>query len=199
MLISLDTLLSIGELDERIWTEPVVVADLGSGWGRIGYVLEVVNPRAAYVAIDLPESLLIAQTVLPPLLPQVPVHGYEASREVEAFDRRLLLDGGGIRFCGTHHLPRFAPGSIDVFVNVASFQEMTAPQVAAYLRIAGATSRHVYLQQRWTRPPSLPPNVIGGLADYPFDPAWTRRFVRPVFFSDLFFEAGFSTSGDGDA
>ena len=48
-LISVDTLYAIAEAFEGLWTEPVVVVDLGSGWGRIGYVLKSVNPRCTYV------------------------------------------------------------------------------------------------------------------------------------------------------
>lgn len=191
-LISLDTLCALAELDPAIWTEQVVVADLGSGWGRVGHVLKLANPNAIYVALDLPASLLIASSVLPTLLDGERFYGYEENREIESFGREQLVEDGGIRLCGAHHLERFAPRSIDFFVNVASFQEMTAAQVDHYLQFVSRTSRHVYLQQRWSRPNSLPNEIIGGFENYAFDPRWERRYLRNVFFSDLFFEAGFS-------
>ena len=194
VLLSIDTLYSLAELDSRIWSEPVVVADLGSGWGRIGHVLETVNPRAAYVTLDLPEALLVASTVLPRMLPHAPVHGYVETRGVERFTRDKLLgsgSGGGIWFCGSHHLPRFEPRSIDYFVNVASFQEMARSQVAHYLELVGRTSRSLLVQEYRRRPRGLGEPIIGGLDEYEFDRRWEQRYLRPVFFSQDFFEAGF--------
>jgi hypothetical protein len=43
-------------------------------------------------------------------------------RAVTTFTREDLLAADGVRFCGTQDLARFADGSIDLFVNVASFQ-----------------------------------------------------------------------------
>src|SRR5262245_37473662 len=73
-LISIDTLYAIAEVCEGLFSEPLVVVDLGSGWGRIGYVLKSVNPRCTYVACDLPEGLLVSSTHLSRLLPGERVH-----------------------------------------------------------------------------------------------------------------------------
>jgi putative sugar O-methyltransferase len=191
-LISLDTLCSLAELDPSIWTDPVVVADLGSGWGRVGHVLTTANPHATYVALDLPESLLIASAVLPPLLPQVPLHPYEECRAITRFERTQLVDRPGVYLCGSHHLERFAPGAVDFFVNVASFQEMTTEQVRLYLGHVDRVAAFAYLQQRWSRPPSLPDAIVAGADAYDFPERWQRRFLRHASFSDLFFETGFA-------
>jgi len=173
--------------------EPVVVADLGSGWGRIGHVLALANPQAVYCALDLPESLVIASAELPRRLPGRRVVGYDDTREVERFARAELLDGGGaLRFHGPQDLARFEPGSIDVLLNVASFQEMTRAQVSAYLELVGGAARAVYLQERW-RAPGIA-DAVGGWEEYDVPAGWTRRFLRDVAFSADFFEAGFLTA-----
>jgi putative sugar O-methyltransferase len=194
LLISIDTLYSLGELDERVWEEPLILADLGAGWGRIGHVAKSVNPRLAYVVLDLPESLLVASSFLPRMLPDERFFGYEQNRAVTTFTRDALLAAGGVRFCGTQDLARFAEASIDLFVNVASFQEMTRTQVSAYLDIADRAALAVYLQQRRSRPPGLPHSVISGFDEYDFPSRWERRFLRTVPFSDQFFEAGYHVS-----
>ena len=107
LLISIDTLYSLGELDERVWSDPVVLADLGAGWGRIGHVAKAVNPQLAYVVLDLPESLLIASSLLPRMLPEEHFLAYEENRAVTTFTREDLLAAGGVRFCGTQDLARF--------------------------------------------------------------------------------------------
>ncbi len=194
VLISLDRIYALIELDARVLDQPVVVADIGAGWGRLGYVLKRVNPAATYVALDLPESLLVAGTYLPKLLPDVPVVGYEAHAAAERIQRAELLAEPALRFAGTHHLPRFEPGAFDVLANVASFQEMTHAQVTAYLGWADRTARRVYLQERWTRPSSLPEDIVAGWEAYAIPERWRRRFLRDVPFSPLFFEAGFDVA-----
>ncbi|HXH34724.1 MAG TPA: putative sugar O-methyltransferase [Plantibacter sp.] len=194
LLISVDTLYALGELEPGVFDQPVVVADLGAGWGRIGHVLKQVNPQAAYVALDLPESLLVAESYLPRLLPEVPVFGYAASRAVDRFKREDLLDGHGLNFLGPQHLERFEDGAIDLFVNVASFQEMTRAQVTGYLTHADRVARNVYIQARWQCPPSLPEATIRGWEEYDIPASWARRYQRNMHFSDIFFEAGFNTS-----
>ena len=48
-----------------IATKPLVVLDLGSGWGRMGYILKKLNPSICYIACDLPESLVVSSSYLP--------------------------------------------------------------------------------------------------------------------------------------
>jgi putative sugar O-methyltransferase len=192
VLISVDTLLSLDEaLGGGLWTEPVVVADLGSGWGRLGHALLSVNPSATYLAVDLPEALLVAHEYLPRQLPGVPVGGYDAGRDGDI--TREQLGGGGLRFFGTHDLARFTPKSVDCLVNVASFQEMTREQVSRYLRLADRIAgRAVYVQEIWdARRHHLEDLAIGGIDEYEFPERWERVFLRNATFSEKIFEAGF--------
>ena len=45
LLLSIDDFYSLLELVPQVAKEPIVVAELGAGWGRLGYVLCRVNPR----------------------------------------------------------------------------------------------------------------------------------------------------------
>jgi putative sugar O-methyltransferase len=190
-LISVDTLLSLNEtLGGGLWSEPVVVADLGAGWGRIGHALLSINPRAAYVAIDLPEALLVASEYLPRLLPGAAVRDYAAGRDGAV--TRDDLAGSRLSFLGTHDLPRFAPASVDCLVNVASFQEMTRRQVGQYLAIADRIAgRAVYVQEIWDARRRNLDLAIAGIDEYDFPDRWERAFLRNATFSEKVFEAGF--------
>jgi hypothetical protein len=190
-LLSINTLYAIGEVEPRVWTEPVVIADLGGGWGRIGHVLKLVNPYATYIDFDLPEALLVASAFLPPLLPEARIIGYEENRDAD-LTRDLLLAEPAVRFCGTQDLDRVEARAIDVLVNVASFQEMTREQVQAYLDITDRVARGAVLEERWRRPPGLDGRVIAGYEDYAFPRRWDCSFLRETLFSDAFFEAGYT-------
>jgi hypothetical protein len=193
-LLSINTLYSIAEVEPRVWTEPVVIADLGAGWGRIGHVLELVNPQATYIDFDLPEALLVASAFLPPLLPDARIVGYEEGRGAD-LTRDLLLAEPAVRFCATQDLARVEPGAIDVLVNIASFQEMTREQVQAYLQITDRVARGAVLEERWKRPPGFEGRVIAGYEDYAFPPGWESCFLREALFSDEFFETGYTIRG----
>ena len=99
--------------------------DLGAGWGRIGHTLMRVNPRVTYVCADLPETLIISQSYLPTTLDNVTSRAYRENL------KRIDLSEPGLRFIGSHDLPRIPEKSIDVFINIASFQEMKNDQVEA--------------------------------------------------------------------
>ncbi len=181
---------AIAGVNESIIRDPVVVLDLGAGWGRIGYVLKRVNPRATYIACDLPEALLISSTYLPRLLPDELVHGYEQNRPLDKFTKQALIAGDGMRFCGAQDLERFQPGSIDFLINVASFQEMTVDQVGAYFALIDKKLNGIlYTQQVWQTPSVF--NVVSGFDDYPWPSRWQRLFARHTTFSDRYFEAAF--------
>jgi putative sugar O-methyltransferase len=189
LLISLDTLYTLYEVDSRVLTGRVVVADLGAGWGRLGYALKQANPEARYVVFDLPEMLLVSSTYLPRLLPSEKVADYGANRHVEVLTRAELSEGPGLRFCGAHHLERVEDGGLDVLISVASFQEMVPEQVDEYFELIDQKVRTFYTQQlRSARTHKLHLGEIEGLCAYPFRPGWKQVLLRSPSWSDLYFE-----------
>ncbi|HEV3417171.1 MAG TPA: putative sugar O-methyltransferase [Pirellulales bacterium] len=191
-LISLDTILSIAEADPGILTDRRVVADLGSGWGRIGYVLKRINPRVAYLLLDLPEILMISMAVLPRLLPGESTSLYAETRAAPTLTKSMLLQKG-LWFAGSQDLLKVADGAIDVFINVASFQEMKLSQVRTYFDLIDRKVSGIFYTQQYVvvSDAQRPYNAIGGLDQYPIKPAWAERFKRYTTFSERFFEAGF--------
>ncbi|HZT25508.1 MAG TPA: putative sugar O-methyltransferase [Pseudolabrys sp.] len=91
VLLSVQNLIAVAEVMPQVLSEPAILLDLGAGWGRIGHVLLRVNPRATYIAADLPETLLIAESYLPRTIPSVLSYGYQDHR-------------GGGRFSAPHWL-----------------------------------------------------------------------------------------------
>jgi len=194
LLISVDALYAIAEIDDSILTKPVTVLDLGGGWGRIGYVLKSVNPKCVYITCDLPESLFISSSYLPRLLQDTRAFHYIENRKVKTFSRESLLCEGGIRFCGTQDLLRFADKSLDFFINIASFQEMTPEQVDQYFDIIDSKVNGIlYIQEYWSGlQMGHTKREISGYQSYPFRPHWKCNYVRNVSFSSTYFEAAFT-------
>jgi putative sugar O-methyltransferase len=193
LLLSIDDFYNLCELHPAVATEPVVLAELGAGWGRLAHVALSANPRCTYLIFDLPEPLLISQTYLPKVLGNIASVGYAQAAERERLTR-AELQSERLWFFGAHHLPRLTAGSVDVGINVASFQEMPLSHVTSYLQLLSKVTAggHVYLRQLFDRRShGHTAEEIDGLAAYPFPPEWDQRFVRPSRLSDEFFEAGF--------
>ena len=194
-LISLDTILSIADADSGILDSPRIVADLGAGWGRIGYVLKRINPQVSYVVLDLPEILMISMSVLPRMLPDESTSLYDQTRQASALSKRALLEKG-LWFAGSQDLLKIEDGAIDVFINVASFQEMKLSQVRAYFDLIDRKVAGTFYTQQYVvvSDAQRPYNAISGLEEYPFKATWRERFKRHVTFSERFFEACFDVN-----
>ena len=183
-LISLDTILNIAEVYPKIITDPCVVADLGAGWGRIGYVLSQINPKISYNIFDIPHTLLIAQEYLRDKIGSVKVYDYLINREIQSFSNNSLIDEPGIRFNLSKDLLKFEDKSIDVFINVACFQEMSYDQVDSYFGIINNKAEYFYTQQRYH-------DLDMEHKKYPYRANWKKMFDRDITFLPLWFEAMF--------
>lgn len=193
-LISIDTIYAMADADPRLLTEKVIVGEIGAGWGRIGYILKKANPLATYVALDLPETLLVSQTHLPRRLPGERILTYAEARDIPL--NRETLGQRGCAFLGAHDLPRIADGTFDGFLNIASFQEMSRAQVSNYMaQIDRTLCGTLFLQQlRASGTHGYDVGEIGGLDEYDFPPKWRSVRLTNSTWSDLYFDAVFQVN-----
>jgi putative sugar O-methyltransferase len=176
----------------EILTEKIIVADLGAGWGRIGYILKQINPKITYAIFDLPEPLLVAYTCLSSQLDEK-ILPYQDLRLKKTYTQDMLKEYGLI-FGGPQDILRFKDKSIDIFINVASFQEMTKSQVDKYLDIIDQKVNGTLFIQQYYSHPDLNRlfGTIKGLEEYNFNPSWEKIYIRNSIFSERYFEAAFN-------
>lgn len=183
-LLSIDVAISMFELQPFLQIERANVVDLGAGWGRLGSVLVQLNPNLTYIVSDIPESLIVAQTYLPLVLPTTPSRIYSTTREIKSFGRETFSPG--LWFCGTQDLERFEDATVDAFVNLFSFQEMTMQQVTEYFAVIDrvACGGAFYSQQR------LAGDVMTR-ENHPYPSRWKNVFDKLTLFSPAYFETAF--------
>ena len=107
------------------------VVEIGSGWGGFAYQFKTLCPRATFVCVDLPPTMLFSATYLMTLFPQARTliygeEGFEAKiRDLQSYDFVFL----------PHFYFAQAPlPKLDLGINMVSFQEMTTEQVEDYAR-----------------------------------------------------------------
>lgn len=108
-----------------------IVAEIGSGWGGFARHFKRLIPNATYICVDLPPTMLFAGVYLKTLFPNAKFLFHdeddfvEKARDLSAYDFVFLP-----HFC----FSGFDPESLDLAINMVSFQEMTSEQIDGYAR-----------------------------------------------------------------
>jgi len=196
LLQSIEELYAIREAVGFKQDDPVVFCELGAGYGRLAHVVVRVMPRATYLVIDLPESLLLAQYYLTTLHPTLPSALYPESvrflRDPEALAAHRLVFGL------PHVLPELPRRYVDVFVNTYSFMEMRPEQIERYFQIIDELQvGWLYTKQHKQESSPFEPLVVT-TEDYPVRPHWTEVYHRTAAFRDQVFETAYQVRVPGE-
>lgn len=172
------------------------VCEVGAGYGRTAFAMLSAFPRCRYVIVDIPPALYVAQEYLGRVLPRLRMMRFREDWNADAAAEFAEAD---LVFMLPHQVGAILDRSVDLFVNISSLHEMTAPQVSAYFTlIARVTRGHVYLKQ-WQRFVNAHDGVTWAEADYPYPPMWRRVFSRAALAQPAFFEAMYAVGGTTEA
>ena len=110
--------------------------EIGAGWGGFSYGFKTLFPKSKYIIVDLPHTMLFSAINMVVSFPEASFLFYGDSN----FNSRLLAHD--YDFC---FIPNFAFDSclelpsLDLGINIASFQEMSSLQVRNYLSILSSS------------------------------------------------------------
>jgi hypothetical protein len=110
-----------------------LLCEIGAGWGGFAYQFKTLFPDTTYVILDFPELFLFSATYLTTVFPDAKIRFWRDGATI--FDRWAEADFIFIPNDRAEALEAVRP---DLLVNLVSFQEMTAGQVEAYVRLAAA-------------------------------------------------------------
>lgn len=145
------------------------VLEIGGGFGTLGEILVPQNPGITYIDVDIPPVAAVAAHYLRQVLGSDHVLDYGDSRELE----KIEIDGIAQRaavLC-SWQLPKLV-GSVDLFANFISFQEMEPDVVENYARlVSGLGARYLLLRNSPTgkpgvREPMLRKHYLEFFSDY---------------------------------
>ncbi len=167
-------------LDERM-----TFAELGSGYGRLGFVL-LHATRCAYWVFDIPPALLISQWYLETLFPTRkvfrfrPFHSYEAIREE--------LEQSEIAFFSANQISKLPAHCVDAFVNISSLHEMRRTQASNFIEQMRRVTRSVIYLKQWLDFTNTADGTRLVRADYELGDDWRVVYDARDPVQDLFFE-----------
>jgi putative sugar O-methyltransferase len=164
------------------------LAELGAGYGRLGYVL-LKTTACRYFVFDIPPALYLSHWYLTTLFPERRAFRF---RRFENFaDIEDELARADIAFFTPNQLAKFPSGYFDVFVTISSIHEMRRDQISHYMAAMGRTTKSaLYLKQQKDYVNPIDKLVIGK-EDYPVPAGWApaeERFdlINPGFFERVY-------------
>jgi putative sugar O-methyltransferase len=164
------------------------LAELGAGYGRLGYVM-LKTTQCRYFVFDIPPALYLSQWYLTTLFPERCAFRFRRFDTFEEIESEL--SGADIAFFTPNQLTKFPPSYFDVFATISSIHEMRRDQISHYMALMGRTSKStLYLKQQkdYVNPVD---NLVIGKNDYPVPAGWTptlERFdlINPGFFERIY-------------
>jgi putative sugar O-methyltransferase len=189
--LSLDFLQSVDEfyrIQEALGfkqDDAVVFCEVGAGYGRLADVVLSAMPNAKFIIFDLPESLVLAQYYLTTRFPKRRAALYPESAGV-------LSSAAGLKdfdlIFGVPELLKTVPKkSVQVFINIFSFMEMSREQIEAYFGIVAEREMGAMFLKQHEREINLLDKSLNSRAAYPVRKDWTRLYEgTSALYADVF-------------
>jgi len=135
----------LGEIDSTPGGGVLRIAEVGAGYGRLGYVL-LHATACRYFVFDIPPGLFVSQWYLSQLFPERKIFRF---RHFERFeDIAAELDQCDVAFFAANQIELIPERYFDVTINISSLHELRPDQIDNMLdQIYRVTRSYVYLKQ----------------------------------------------------
>jgi putative sugar O-methyltransferase len=162
-----------------------VIGELGSGYGRVGYVFGMLSD-ARYCFFDIPPALAIAQTYFEAVFPDRKIFGFRDFSDFAVVEAEI--GASQFAFFTANQIALFPDSYFDTFINISSLHEMRHDQISHYLKeFDRLTRRSIYLKQ-WTSWENTRDNIVVTSNDYPLPEHWEPVIDQQDAALPLFFE-----------
>ena len=167
--------------------EPFSVCEIGAGYGRNAYVFLSLHERCKYIIVDIPPALYVSQEYLTRVFPEKKAFLY---REITDWEKEFSeFEQSDIVFLLPHQASMLKNKSVQYFINISSFHEMTFEQVSTYFDIIDSLTSGYFFLKQWLSFDNVNDKMVIKKADYPVKPTWQRVYERVPESHPQFFEA----------
>ena len=167
----------------------IEIAELGSGYGRLGYIFLKIVPNSAYCFIDIPPALYIAQFYISKIFPKEKIFKFRPFSSFREIKKEF--EQSRIRFLMPHQIELLPKKYFDLFINVSSLHEMNRKQIRNYINQADRLCKGYYYTKQWRKSRTEDNNFIKE-REYPIPKKWQvifkreRHPIQNMFFDKLY-------------
>ena len=170
----------------------MVVAEIGAGYGRVGYVfLKASNCR--YFIFDVPPALYISERYLSAALPEKKSFRFRAFKTFGEIEREL--EAADVGFFTPNQIALFPPGYFDVSLSISALHEMRREQIANFMAKMGELSTKIIYVKNWRRWHNTSDDVLIDDTTFQLSDPWRVVLDRVDLVQDLFAEKVFVRGG----
>ncbi|OGE33572.1 hypothetical protein A3D83_01210 [Candidatus Daviesbacteria bacterium RIFCSPHIGHO2_02_FULL_41_10] len=169
--------------------ENVNIAEIGAGYGRLGYVLLKVLPGSSYCIIDIPPALFISQNYLSKVFPKEKIFKFRPFKSFKEIKKEF--EESSIKFLMPHQIRLLPRKYFDLFINISSLHEMTRKQIKYYFSEINRLSKGYFYTKQW-RKSRTSDNQFIREDEYPIPKNWRimhrrrRHPIQNMFFDSLY-------------
>lgn len=163
------------------------ILELGAGYGRLAYVFSKAMKNNTYIVVDMPGSLIISQYYLSRVFSKEKILTFQESMKIKKFTKKTLSKYQ-IVFLTPWQLPDMSEKTVDIFINIYSFQEMTTKQISNYYILIDRICKNLFFSKQLVRSYNPKDELIINQKDYPKYKHWEKLFERLSSFNETVFE-----------
>jgi len=171
---------------------PLVVGELGAGYGRLAYVFLKAHRNVKYVIFDIPSAIFISQWYLSNVFPDKNIFRVKSFRNFEEI--REEYEQSDIAFFLPEQMELFPEKHFNLFITISTLGEMKADQIRNYFSQIDRLTRGYFYTKQWIVSVNPNDDIVISQADYPVPPTWKNIYERPVVVQKSFFEALYRTN-----
>jgi predicted RNA-binding Zn-ribbon protein involved in translation (DUF1610 family) len=167
---------------------PFIMAELGAGYGRLGYVM-LKTTACRYVVFDISPALYLSQWYLTTLFPDRRAFRFRRFDKFKEIEHELSQ--ADIAFFTPNQLAKFPSAYFDAFATISSFHEMQRNQINHYTTLMARTTRSTLYSKQQRDYVNPVDDLIIGKDDYPLPRGWSLRrdridLINPGFFEQVY-------------
>lgn len=168
---------------------PQVILEVGGGYGRNMYVLKKLYPKSKIIMVDIPPAIILAQWYMSKVFPEsrvLPIGDYKSFEEI-----KKEYKSADFIFLLPHQISLIPRKSVNIFININSFQEMSLGQIKMYFRYVNKLTKGVFYSKQWKKQDNPHADVQISEHEYPINKNWKRIFHRESQVQSKFFEEAY--------
>lgn len=169
--------------------DPKVIVEVGGGYGRNAYVLKKMFPKSKIVMVDIVPGIVLAQWYLHKVFPRKKVLGISDFNNFKEVKKRY--EKADFVFLLPHQIEMLPDKSVDLFININSFQEMTYEQIKTYFNQIARLTTGIFYTKQWKKQHNTFDHVKITEFQYPKHSSWKEIFHRDSRVQSKFFEAAY--------